>query len=95
MLVAHRRLTCDPDRGQYAHPAAACAALDDLIRRVKSPPKVVCYCPFESSDPREQAAARGWFRRAPGLQRLALDGCSLCGQGPAVVHDARVLMPPT
>ena len=91
-LIARRHLTCSPAGGDYADPAATCAALDDLINQEGKPTAVVCGCPGIVAG-YVQAAARGRYTGAPKLLRL--DFCSLCGQGPAVTHDADALMPQT
>jgi hypothetical protein len=88
--VAVRQLTCSPSGGDYTEPKAACMALDDLERRVKTSPATVCECPPEQ-DGHQSAKAKGRYQ---GHRfRLALDFCSLCGLGTQAAQDIAVLIP--
>jgi hypothetical protein len=88
--VAVRRLICSPVGGDYTDPKAACLALDDLERRVKTGPPIICSCPPEP-DGYQRAKATGRYH---GHRiKLALDFCSLCSFGTGAAHDAAVLMP--
>jgi hypothetical protein len=86
-LVASRTLTCDPDRGGYADPAAACGALRDLARIEAHRGPNVCMCPVEIG-PRPTVIGHIDGRRI----RFMLDACSLCGLGAHAGADARVLL---
>ena len=87
-LVATRILTCGPDRGGYAHPAAACRALRDLARLEAHPTGVACGCVVEVEPPSLIAG------RLDGKPiSLELGACALCGLPAHAGRDASVLFP--
>jgi hypothetical protein len=86
--MATRTLSCDPDSGGYAQPAAACRALRDLVRLEGHPTKAACGC-IAPVTPRSSIVGRVdgrpvWF---------TIDGCSLCGLPAHAGADAAVLLP--
>ena len=89
--VVRRHLTCSPAGGGYPDPAAACAALGDLVERLETggPLQPICDCAY--TWPPAQAKGRYQSRH----RTIGLDGCSLCGLGTAAAHVASVLMPQT
>jgi hypothetical protein len=81
-----RTLTCDPDRGGYRDPAAACRALRDLAWLARHPRGVTCACRTVSIPNRTIAG------RIDGARvRLALGACSPCALGGRSGADMRVL----
>jgi len=88
VLVATRRLTCDPDRGDYPHPAAACRALRDLARLEAHPTGVACGCIVEVEPP---SSIVGRLDGTP--IELSLGACALCGLPAHARADTRVLFP--
>jgi hypothetical protein len=88
VLVAARTLTCDPDRGGYAHPGAACQALRDLARLEAHPTGVACGCIVEVEPP---SLIVGRLDGKP--ISLALGACALCGLPAHAGRDASVLFP--
>jgi hypothetical protein len=88
--VVDRRLICSPSGGEYSDPKAACAALDDLERRLGSNPVSVCRSLAESSG-YPTAKARGRYHDQ--LVKLALGADFLCGFGAQAASDAAMLMP--
>ncbi len=86
-LVAVRTLTCDPDRGGYQHPAAACRALRNLARLEAHPTGIACACAFMLVPPPLIVG------RVDGRDvSFTVDGCSLCGLPRHAGADARVLL---
>jgi len=88
VLVATRTLTCDPDRGGYAHPAVACQALRDLARLEAHPPAFQCGCIVDVDPP---SLIVGRLDAKPVW--LELGACALCGLPAQAGRDARVLFP--
>jgi len=88
VLVATRTLTCDPDAGDYPHPAAACRALRDLARAEAHPTGVACGCIVEVEPP---SSIVGRLDGTP--IELSLGACTLCGLPAHAGADARVLFP--
>ena len=87
-LVAVRTLTCDPDRGGYRRPEAACRALRDLVRLEAHPTGVACGCVVESVPPSSIAG------RLDGKPvSLTLGECDYCGLPSHAAADGRVLLP--
>jgi hypothetical protein len=87
VLEAVRTLTCDPDRGGYRRPAAACRALGDLTRLEARPTGVACSCPLMLVPPPFIVG------RVDGKHvSFTIDGCSLCGLPAHAGADARVLL---
>ena len=87
-LVAVRTLSCDPDRGGYRRPAAACRALRDLVRLEAHRPKIACSCPIMLVPPPFVVG------RVDGKEvSFTIDGCSLCGLPAHAGADAGVLLP--
>jgi hypothetical protein len=87
-LVASRTLTCDPDSGGYARPAAACRALRDLARLEARKPHGVCMCVLELAP--IPTAVGHIDRRHVSFD---LDACSACGLGGHAGRDMRILTP--
>jgi hypothetical protein len=86
-LEAVRTLTCDPDRGGYRRPAAACRALRDLTRLEARPTGIACACPIVLVPPSYIVG------RVDGKDvSFTIDGCSLCGLPAPAGADARVLL---
>jgi hypothetical protein len=88
VLVATRILTCDPDRGGYPHPVAACQALRDLARLEAHPTGVACGCIVEVEPP---SLIVGRLDGKP--ISLELGSCALCGLPAHAGRDASVLFP--
>jgi len=86
-LVAVRTLTCDPDRGGYPRPAAACRALRDLVRLEAHPTDVACGCIGEVAPP---STILGRLDGKP--ISLTLGACAFCGLPPHAGADGRVLL---
>jgi hypothetical protein len=87
-LVAARTLACDPDRGGFRRPAAACRALRDLTRLEAHPTGIACSCPIMLVPPPVIVG------RVDGKKvSFAIDGCSLCGLPRHAAADASVLLP--
>jgi hypothetical protein len=87
VILQQRELSCDPARGGYADPAAACRALGDYLRRLQNRGPQMCMCPFQL-----------WKSRATGMfrgRRVALDvaPCATCGMGRAAIADREALTP--
>src|SRR5439155_15314921 len=85
--IAVRHLTCSPSGGDYPDPKAACAALDDLNRRLGITPTTRCSCP---GLPFGTRSARASGRYHGHRIKLALDFCSLCSFDTEAAHDAAV-----
>ena len=88
VLVAVRTLTCDPDRGGYRRPAAACRALRDLVRLEAHPTGVACGCVVEIAPPSSIVGRLGGKPVS-----LALGECAYCGLPSHAAADGRVLLP--
>jgi hypothetical protein len=86
-LVAVRTLTCDPDRGGYRRPAAACRALRDLVRLEAHPTNVTCGCIVQAA-PRSSIVGRVDGRPIS----LTLGACAFCGLPAHAGADGRVLL---
>lgn len=86
-----RHLTCHPNGGDYADPAAACRALTDIVTKLHrqqsqpGPPVMVCRCPMIAHPPTAVGYDHGKRRT------IQLDACSLCNL--PVGADLAVLLP--
>jgi hypothetical protein len=85
--LATRRLSCSPAAGDYADPAAACAAMRDYKSLLRNRTGM-CFCAVKFG---LDASASG---ELDGRHvDLALDGCTACGLGGGAQHDLHTLLP--
>jgi hypothetical protein len=88
VILTTRTLTCDPDSGDYRHPAVACRALHDLVRQEAVPPQTACGCVPGFAVPTVIAG------RVDGNRfSLTLGACGLCGLAPRAGRDMQILTP--
>ena len=87
VILQQRELSCSPNRGGYADPAAACRALADYLPRLHDRGARVCMCPFQAW----QTLAVGTFRGRPVTADLS--ACATCGLGRAAIADRDALTP--
>jgi hypothetical protein len=77
-------LTCGPAGGSAPHPAAACRALTDFVRRHGGAP-TLCKCPMPARWITVRGALAGHRLRRP----LTVSWCAACGLGARAVADVR------
>ena len=87
VILQQRELSCSPDRGGYADPAAACRALADYLPRLHRRGPNVCMCPYQVWPTRAVGTFRG--RRVTA----DLSACATCGLGRAAMADRDALTP--